>query len=251
MRPPTLRRGTLAALTTGLALLLTAGPAAAHVGVNPESAQRGGYARLAFRVPDEQPTASTVKVEVVLPAGQPLAQVSVRPLPGWTVSVEKHTLPTPLRTDDGEVATAVTKITWAGGKVRPSEFQEFVISAGPLPDHGDRMVFKVLQTYDNGEVARWIEAPAPDGSEPEHPAPVLALTPAGEAAPPASAPSSRPAQPEATVTAHREDAADGPIAEDGSARLLAGIGVVTALLALLTGLGAWARAARAGRGSRP
>jgi hypothetical protein len=49
---------------------------------------------------------------------------------------------------------------------------------GPLPTDTDQLVFKALQTYDNGEVVRWIDA-APQGApEPEHPAPVLTLTPA-------------------------------------------------------------------------
>ena len=35
-----------------------------------------------------------------------------------------------------------------------------------------------MQTYDNGEVVRWIDT-APEGApEPEHPAPVVKLTPA-------------------------------------------------------------------------
>jgi hypothetical protein len=47
-----------------------------------------------------------------------------------------------------------------------------------LPTDTDQLVFKALQTYDNGEVVRWIDTPAPGAAEPEHPAPVLTLTPA-------------------------------------------------------------------------
>jgi hypothetical protein len=36
--------------------------------------------------------------------------------------------------------------------------------------------FKAVQTYDNGDVVRWIESTPPGGAEPEHPAPVLTLT---------------------------------------------------------------------------
>ena len=46
-----------------------AGPASAHVTVNPREAMQGGYAKLAFRVPNERDDASTVKVEVHLPTG--------------------------------------------------------------------------------------------------------------------------------------------------------------------------------------
>jgi hypothetical protein len=35
-----------------------------------------------------------------------------------------------------------------------------------------------LQPYDNGEVVRWIDTAPKGAPEPDHPAPVLALTPA-------------------------------------------------------------------------
>lgn len=50
------------------------------------------------------------------------------------------------------------------------------MSMGPLPTDTDQLVFKALQTYDNGEIVRWIDTTAPGGPEPEHPAPVLKLT---------------------------------------------------------------------------
>jgi uncharacterized protein YcnI len=100
-----------------------------------------------------------VKVEVQIPADAKLSSVSVRPLPGWTAAV------TP------------TTVTWTGGTVAPGQFQEFEISVGPLPKL-DELTFKALQTYDDGDVVRWIEPTPPGGEEPEHPAPVLALTPA-------------------------------------------------------------------------
>jgi hypothetical protein len=39
-----------------------------------------------------------------------------------------------------------------------------------------QVVFKVLQTYSDGEVERWIELPGPDGSEPDKPAPIVKLS---------------------------------------------------------------------------
>src|SRR5436305_15298050 len=66
---------TVGAVTT-VAVLGLAGAAQAHVTVNPNSATQGGYARIAFRVPTESDTASTTKLEVQLPANQPIASVS-------------------------------------------------------------------------------------------------------------------------------------------------------------------------------
>lgn len=150
------------ALLLVAALGMAAAPAAAHVTVNPQEAAKGGFAKLAFRVPNEREAPATVQVEIVFPSDHPLRSVSVRPRPGWTYSVER----------EGE---AVARITWTGGVIRPGEFEEFEVSGGPLPTDADRLVFRALQTYDNGEVVRWIEEAVEGGPEPEHPAPVLSL----------------------------------------------------------------------------
>jgi len=104
--------------------------------------------------------------------------VSVKPKAGWTVNVETTPLAGPAEGEaEGEEATeAVSRITWAGGRIGPGEFDEFDVSMGPLPDDTDELVFKALQTYDNREVVRWIEEAGPGGEEPEFPAPVLRLT---------------------------------------------------------------------------
>lgn len=178
--------GRLAA-TTALTAALTAlaGPAFAHVTVQPGTAQQGDYTAVSFRVPDEKDTASTTKIEVNLPTDHPVASVSTQPLPGWTATVEKAKLATPLKTDDGdEITDAVSKITWtadASAKIAPGQFQEFRISLGPLPTDTDKLVFKALQTYDDGTVVRWIEDGKEGQPEPEHPAPTLVLSKAGSA----------------------------------------------------------------------
>jgi uncharacterized protein YcnI len=157
------------------------GTASAHVTVNPKEATQGGYAKLAFRVPNEKDNASTTKLEVVIPTDKaPLASVSTRPVPGWTVAVERTKLATPLKVHDSEVTEVVSKITWTaaeGSAVAPGTFQEFEVSAGPLPEV-DQIAFKALQTYSDGDVVRWID----EGAEADHPAPVLKLTKAAAAA---------------------------------------------------------------------
>lgn len=243
MHPPALRRGVLTAVSTGLLLLAAAAPAAAHVGVEPATAPPGGETSLAFQVPDERPDVSTVKVEVVMPEDHPLASVSVRPVPGWTVQIQKKALPKPVKTDDGEVTTAVSTITWSGGRIQPGQFQEFQITAGPLPDHAGRLLFKTLQTYDDGSVDRWIDPPVPGGAEPEHPAPVVGLVPAGRTD--ATAPAHSPAP----SAARTESTAAGTPATDVTARLLGEAGLAVGFLGLLFGITARIRAARAARRS--
>jgi uncharacterized protein YcnI len=160
------------------ALVLMAAPAAAHVSVNPKDATQGSYAKLTFRVPNERDNAATTQVEVNLPQNTPIASVSVKPTTGWTVTATKSTLDKPIKSDDGEITQAVTKIVWKADSpltaIQPGQFQEFDVSAGPLPA-ADKIVFKALQTYSDGDVVRWIEEPAADGKEPAHPAPTLKL----------------------------------------------------------------------------
>jgi uncharacterized protein YcnI len=180
------RTGLRVALAVALGALSTAvlgvGTASAHVTVNPKDATQGGYAKLAFRVPNEKDNASTTKLEIVLPTDKaPIASVSTRPVPGWTVAVEKTTLATPLKVHDSEVTEVVSKLTWTANDeashVKPGTFQEFEVSAGPLPEV-DQIVFKALQTYSDGDVVRWID----EGAEADRPAPILTLTKSAAAA---------------------------------------------------------------------
>ena len=152
--------------------------------MNPREATQGGYTRVAFRVPNESDTASTTKVEVVLPEDGP-DRVGVDDagagLDGGGGADASR--PRRSRRTAAQVTEVVSKITWTAGPaaaIKPGEFQEFPVSLGPLPEV-DRMVFKALQTYSDGAVVRWIEEPVDGGEEPEHPAPVLKLTKAGAA----------------------------------------------------------------------
>lgn len=164
-----------AALAAGTVLLLS-GPAFAHVSVQPGEATKGGYATINFKVPNERDNASTTQLEVNFPIDQPLTSVMPQDVPGWTVTVEKSKLDKPLTVHGKQINEAVTKVTWSGGKIEPGKFQQFPLSVGKLPENADQMVFKSLQTYDNGEVVRWIEEAKDGAEEPQNPAPVLKLS---------------------------------------------------------------------------
>jgi uncharacterized protein YcnI len=172
------RRGAAIGALALSAVVLCAGPAFAHVTVDPEKARQGGYTVVNFKVPNERDNASTTKLEVHFPADHPLASVQPQPVPGWDVKVTKSKLDKPVEADGEKVSEAVTKITWSGGKVKPGQFQQFPVSLGELPKNAHRLVFKALQTYSDKEVVRWIEEQQPGQAEPENPAPVLKLTPA-------------------------------------------------------------------------
>ncbi|MGQ5265114.1 YcnI family copper-binding membrane protein [Micromonospora sp. ZYX-F-536] len=225
----------LAFTAVATAVLGFAGPASAHVTVNPKEATQGGYARVAFRVPNESDTASTTKLEVVLPENAPIGSVSTMPVPGWTVAVEKRKVDPPIEVHGSPITEAVSKLTWTAtgdAAVKPGQFQEFPVSMGPLPKI-DMMVFKTLQTYSDGSVVRWIDDPNPGGEEPEKPAPVLALT---AAAPSASA------APAAAAVATTDD--DDDDEGEGTAVGLGVAGLVAGLAGLVLGGLAFARSRR-------
>lgn len=215
------RRSLAAGLALGVAALVFgfAAPASAHVTVNPREGTQGGYGRFAFRVPNESDTAATVKLEVVLPENAPVGSVSLMPVPGWTAATEKRTVDPPVEVHGSQLTEVVSKITWtaaAGGGVKPGEFQEFPVSMGPLPQT-DQMVFKVLQTYSDGNVQRWIEEPQAGGEEPDHPAPVLTLTGASPSA------SAAPDAGSGDAMAAEEDSGTGLATGLGVAGLVAGL----------------------------
>src|SRR3954468_14332153 len=119
---------------TVVGVVTLASPAWAHVSIEPSSAPKGAEAAtLAFQVPNETEDAATTQVEVVMPEGHPLASVKPEAVPGWTVTTEKTKLAQPLESDDGQVTEAVSRVTWAGGKIEPGDFQQFIVNVGPLP----------------------------------------------------------------------------------------------------------------------
>ncbi|WP_327290011.1 YcnI family copper-binding membrane protein [Streptomyces sp. NBC_01198] len=221
-------RGRAAAVTAlaGATVLLAAVPAFAHVTVQPNTATKGSYSTIAFKVPNERDGASTIKIEVNLPTDHPIASVSLQPVPGWTGQVTTSKLATPIKTDDGTVDQAVTKITWSGGKIAPGQFQQFPVSFGPLPSDAAALSFKTLQTYSNGEVVRWIEIPQAGQAEPQNPAPTLTLTaPADEGAATATA-TGTPAPAPASDSKGTTQASSGGSDSDGTARALGVVGIV-------------------------
>lgn len=225
-------RAAVVAALAGGAVLLSAVPAFAHVTVQPNTAAQGSYTTVSFKVPNEEDSASTVKLEVNLPVDHPIASVSIQPVPGWTAKVTTSKLTTPLKTDDGSVDQAVTKITWTGGTIAPGQFQQFPVSLGPLPGDATALPFKALQTYSNGDIVRWIDLPQAGQPEPEHPAPTLKLTAAagadGAATPAATATGAAAPAPGTRVgTAFAAPSADS---SDGTARALGVAGIVIGVI---------------------
>ncbi|WP_031508653.1 YcnI family protein [Streptomyces megasporus] len=224
-------------------VIALAGPAAAHVSVNPDEAEQGGYATIDIKVPNERDNASTVKLEITFPADHPLASVMPQPVPGWDVKITKTKLDKPLEVHGRQLDEVPSKITWTetDGGIEPGTFQQFPVSVGQLPEDVDRLVLKAVQTYDNKEVVRWIEEPTDDGEEPEHPAPVLRLVPAadggGHGGDGAESDSDAEAASDRDDTAENAAAdADENAATDATARVLAVVGIVVGIGGIVFGV---------------
>jgi uncharacterized protein YcnI len=237
-------RAGVVAVAAGVATMLSTGLASAHVTakVLGEAAQQGGYSKITFRVPNEDDAAGTVKLEIKLPADAPITGARTKPMAGWTAEIVKAPLDKPITVHGAEIKEAVSTVTWtaaAGTRIAPGEFEEFELSVGPLPET-DQLVIPAIQTYEGGKVVAWDQPPATNGSEPEHPAPVIELAPEGEDAHGGSAPDVENAAAESGDS--NEAAASGT---DDTARWLGGAGLVVGALGLGFGVGATMRARKA------
>jgi uncharacterized protein YcnI len=168
--------------TIAMATLALAAPTAAqaHVTVQPEEVPAGGFARLDVRVPNERDDAATDKVEVRMPDG--FAFVSTEPVPGWKADVKTEKLDQPIEEEGEEITEQVSTVTFTATEpdaaIQPGEFRDFGLSVGMPSDarEGDVLTFPALQTYDSGEVVRWIGPP-----DSEEPAAQVTLTAPAEA----------------------------------------------------------------------
>ena len=200
---------TIGAAGTAMSISLLSGAATAwaHVHVDAENAAPGTTAVLTFRVPGESETgALTTGLSVELPD---VASARTEAMPGWTARLDRDT-----------AAGTVRAVTWTaapGTGVSSDQFALFRISV-KLPD-AETVSFPATQTYSDGTVVRWDQAPLPGGGEPEHPAPALTLT--GTDAAPAD---DHPTAVAAAVTA------------DNSARWLAGGALTLAAVAVAAAL---------------
>ncbi|MGI5458658.1 DUF1775 domain-containing protein [Streptomyces sp. CA-249302] len=217
-KPRTARRLTLVTAATATALLLTAGPAAAHVEVESDRAQAlAENVEIGFDAESESDTAGITKIRVVLPEGIAPADVAYGEGPkGWKFTAA----------DDG--------YTVGGPAVKAGANVEYSVVVKQLPD-AKELAFKTLQSYSDGRTDRWIEL---DESG-ENPAPVLKLKPAAPGAKPITPSPSASATASSSPTPEETEPSASPVAEaeeqkdDGglSAGAWAGIALAVAVVA--------------------
>lgn len=149
-----IRRALIAA---ALATVAVPAAAQAHVEVSPGQVPAGATLVETFSVPNERDDAATTKLEIQLPDGVTAPVPST--VEGWRASV------------DGRV------VTWEGGRIEDEDRLDFPLTVTIPATEGATLTYKVLQTYEDGEVARWIGTP-----DAENPAPVATVLGAGETA---------------------------------------------------------------------
>jgi uncharacterized protein YcnI len=245
------RRRILARVGIGIgatvaAILALPGIAQAHVTVQPGTVEGGGFSVVAFRVPNERDDASTTRLRVTLPKDQPIGSVQTTPVPGWKVSTATRHLDKPIEMFGEQLDTVVSEVTWTAtaGGIRPGQFQDFNLSLGQLPESGD-LVFNTLQTYSSGEKVNWNQVSADPSVEPEHPAPILTITPAaaGEGSA-ATDKGTQTGQDEQVSSAAQSDNVPGSTL----ALILSGVALVLSVFAVVL---AWRRSRRPAPAAEP
>ena len=180
-----LKRMAIVFVASLVAVGLWSSQASAHVTINTLGVvTQGSFAKVGFSVPNERADAGTVKLKVQFPTDQPLAYVSVQPMPGWDIETTMRKLDPP---SQGEGASTIDEvvdtITWTATgdtQIAPGQFELFWVSAGQMPTDVTSMSFPTIQTYSSGEEVAWIDQ-STGGAEAEHPAPTLQLVAAADA----------------------------------------------------------------------
>lgn len=146
------------------AFTIFAGVASAHVTVVPNETTQGKYEVFTVKVPSENETIPTTKIEVKIPEDVDVTRLE--PKPGWSYELQK------------DVSGKITSITWTseGEGLSPTEFGIFNMS-GKVGDDAKEIVWKAYQTYQDGSVVEWVGAP-----DAEKPASVTMVNPADASA---------------------------------------------------------------------
>lgn len=131
-------------LTLGLFILIT--PATAQVIVKPNEAGISAYQTFSVEVPNEKDT-PTIAVRLRIP--EEITHIIPNVKSGWTVTVHE--------TEDTE-GNFMTEIEWTEGEIPVGQREDFRFEA-KLPDKETTLAWKTYQTYEDGTIISWDQAP--------------------------------------------------------------------------------------------
>jgi periplasmic copper chaperone A len=159
------------------AVVMSAGPAGAHVTPDKDEVAAGSYSSVTLTVPHGCEESPTRAIAIEIPEG--LQSVTPMIHPGWEIEVSTEPLDEPIESEGGEEITERTSMvtfTAESGNELPDGFRDAFTLGFKAPDTaGEWLFFKTVQTCTEGETA-WIEEYTGEGEEPEHPAPAMLLT---------------------------------------------------------------------------
>ena len=144
------------AVISPIVMMLAVSIAQAHVTVQPRESTAGETQKYTMRVPNEKSVAN-VRVEAEFPTNVEI--ISVEEKAGWKVEVKK------------DAAGKITGAVWSGASLAPRDIVEFGISARN-PNEETKLVWKVVQIYEDSSRSEWTGAPGTRG-----PAPVTQIKP--------------------------------------------------------------------------
>lgn len=129
-------------------------PAHAHVKLEKPDANADQPYKGVLRVGHGCEGTPTTSLSIDIPAA--LKSVKPMPKPGWTLKAEPG------------------RLTWSGGRLLDSEYDEFIFVSQIAPDAPGALAIPVVQTCEKGE-QRWVQIPADGQSARDltHPAPIL------------------------------------------------------------------------------
>lgn len=147
-------------------------PAHAHVTLAEPEANAGQSYKGVLRIGHGCEGTPTISLSVEIPDGV----VAVKPMPkaGWTLQTEQGAYPEAVTIHGRKLTSGVRRITWSGGRVLDSEYDEFVFVSQLAPNASRPVYLPVVQACEKGE-HRWVDIPKA-GQNPRDlaaPAPVL------------------------------------------------------------------------------
>jgi uncharacterized protein YcnI len=215
-------RGPAVVLAAAGAVVLLPGTAAADVTVAASRAEAAARdVTITFRVTNPDPSVSTTRLQVFLPAVHPLLGVRPTAPTGWTAHVDTAAPAAPLTVEGAPVPQIATAVTWEGGALDGAGYAVFPIDVDRLPDGAGPLRFHVVQTFAGGSTEEWSDLAPYGAPAPAHPALVV----------PYSAPAAAGTVEPAVAPHHHGDPPDVTLPAGGAVgRFLALAAIVGALV---------------------
>jgi len=153
-------------------LLVCSTPALAHITLATTEAEAGATFRAILVVGHGCEGEATTSIRVQIPEG--FYNVKPMPKPGWEVTSVTGPYAKPFMNHGTELTEGVTELTWSGGNLPDSQFDEFTFRGtfGEDLQAGSTFYFPVIQ-YCGDKESPWIDTSG--DAEAEAPAPGVVL----------------------------------------------------------------------------